>query len=320
MTTPLPAPLVPPDVDLRDFGFLPLDVVRLRDSDLVSLETAEAFRAAVLLWCASWHQEPAASLPDDDRVLARLAGYGFVVEAWKAEREGALRGWIKCSDGRLYHPVLAEKAADAWRGKMGQRWKTECSRIKKYNQRHGTAHLCPDFDQWLSLGCPQGQMLHVHKDTPPLSPKPDQGQHPIVPEEKHSKGQGEGEGQGQGYIKEKSTAMSGNAEPDLLALANSDLGTQAPAKTGVQAQALEVLAFLNLKTGRDYQPVASNMVLIKARLKEGATVDDMRMVIAKKVRDWTPDDRMREYLRPATLFNATKFAQYRGELVVTTET
>ena len=26
----------------------------------------------MLLWCASWHQVPAASLPDDDIVLARL--------------------------------------------------------------------------------------------------------------------------------------------------------------------------------------------------------------------------------------------------------
>ena len=86
MTTRLPDPLIAAEVDLRDFQFLPLDVVRLRDSDLVSLETAESFRAAVLLWCASWHQQPAASLPDDDRVLAKLAGYGFVVDAWLAER------------------------------------------------------------------------------------------------------------------------------------------------------------------------------------------------------------------------------------------
>ncbi|WP_236577873.1 YdaU family protein [Burkholderia glumae] len=62
---------------------MPLDVVRLRDSDIAALSSADEFRSAVMLWCASWHQVPAASLPDDDRVLAQLAGYGRVVTEWK---------------------------------------------------------------------------------------------------------------------------------------------------------------------------------------------------------------------------------------------
>ena len=79
MTDQLPEPLVSAEVDLRDFAFMPLDVQRLRDSDLASDETPEACWAAVLLWCASWHQVPAASLPDDDKALAQYAGYGRVV-------------------------------------------------------------------------------------------------------------------------------------------------------------------------------------------------------------------------------------------------
>ena len=67
-----PDPLVPAEVDLRDFGFMPLDVLRLRDSDLAALANGEEFKAAVLLWCAAWHQVPAASLPNDDRLLARF--------------------------------------------------------------------------------------------------------------------------------------------------------------------------------------------------------------------------------------------------------
>lgn len=80
-------------------------------------------------------------------------------------------------------------------------------------------------------------------------------------------------------------------------------------------QAREVLKFLNEKTGRAYKPVKANLGLIAARLKEGATVTECRQVIAKKSREWASDERMAEYLRPATLFNATKFAQYVGELV-----
>ena len=78
--------------------------------------------------------------------------------------------------------------------------------------------------------------------------------------------------------------------------------------------AKEVLDFLNEKTGKSYQPVRANTDLINARLKEGASVDDLRAVVAKKCREWGADEKMSRYLRPATLFNATKFAQYRGEL------
>ncbi len=159
-------PLTPADCDLRAFAFMPLDVVRLRDSDIAALSNGEEFRAAVLLWCASWHQIPAASLPDDDMILAQLAGFGRVVREWKKVRSGSLRGWILCSDGRLYHPVIAEKAIDAWNRKLEQAWKTECARIKKHNQRHEENQLTmPTLEEYLSQGtkkvCPKGQGENV---------------------------------------------------------------------------------------------------------------------------------------------------------------
>jgi uncharacterized phage protein (TIGR02220 family) len=97
---------------------------------------------------------------------------------------------------------------------------------------------------------------------------------------------------------DKATPLSGRPDP----------------LNGSRSKAMEVLQFLNVKTGRNYQAVDANLKLIVARLKEGATVDDCRAVVAKKFRDWNGDDKMQDYLRPATLFNATKFAQYRGEL------
>jgi hypothetical protein len=143
-----PDPLVGADVDLKDFAFMPLDVVRLRDSDLAMRSTAEAFRAAVLLWCVSWHQSPPASLPDDDVSLAQWAGCGRDLKAWRRLREGALRGFVRCSDGRLYHPIVAEKARDAWDGKLRLRHRRECERIKKAAQRASTAPVYPTFDEW----------------------------------------------------------------------------------------------------------------------------------------------------------------------------
>lgn len=137
------APLLPPDVDLSDFGYMPLDVRRLRDSRLACTVSGDEFRAAVLLWCASWHQVPAASLPDDDFELSLLSGYGRVVKEWKKVKEGALHGWIKCSDGRLYHPVVAEKAAVAWNEKREHAWSKECDRIRKENKKRETSNGIP---------------------------------------------------------------------------------------------------------------------------------------------------------------------------------
>lgn len=111
-------PLTPPECDLRGLPFMPMDVVRVLDSDLFALSTGEEFKAALSLWCKAWLQIPAASLPDDDRVLAHLSGAGT---RWKKLKEMALRGWIKCDDGRLYHPVIAEKANEAWKHRLAQR-------------------------------------------------------------------------------------------------------------------------------------------------------------------------------------------------------
>ena len=104
MTEQRQAPPVSPDLDLRAMAFMPLDVARLRDSDVAHQESGEAFRAAVLLWCVAWHQVPAASLPADDASLAKYAGFGRDLKSWRKVKEGALHGFVECSDGRLYHP------------------------------------------------------------------------------------------------------------------------------------------------------------------------------------------------------------------------
>lgn len=230
----LPAPLVPAEVDLRDFAFMPLDVLRLRDSDLACVEDAEVFRCAVLSWCVSWHQVPAASLPDDDVLLARLLGFGRDVKGWKKVRTaGGLRGWVMCSDGRLYHEVVAEKARDAWDGKLAQRWRTEAARVKKHNQRHrldgADAVQMPEFAEWKSLGCPQGQALPVPGT---LTACPD-GNASHVPGEMASKGEGEGQGQGQGLKEEKTlvAAAATTAPPPAPPLKAKDLQAE-----GVDAQ------------------------------------------------------------------------------------
>lgn len=134
MSDERPDPLVPAEVDLRDFAFMPLDVRRLRDSRLVSTRKSDEVVAAILLWSASWHQQPASSVPDDEQELSNLAGYGRGVREFKRIFDGALYGFIMCADGRWYHPVVAEKAADGWNAKIKEEHRRACDRCRKENK------------------------------------------------------------------------------------------------------------------------------------------------------------------------------------------
>jgi hypothetical protein len=125
-------PLTPADCDLRDFAFMPLDAARLLDSDLFALSTGDEFKAALALWCKSWVQVPAGSLPDDDRVLAHLSGAG---SKWKKVKDMALRGFVKCDDGRLYHTIVCEKANEAWSKKQSYRDRSKKGNAKRWGSQ-----------------------------------------------------------------------------------------------------------------------------------------------------------------------------------------
>ena len=141
--TPPPPPPVPPDLDLRDFQYMPLHVLRLRDSDFTTLATGDEFKAGVLLWCAAWHQVPAGSVPNDDRWLARQSGAG---RNWRKVKAEALRGFSEHSDGRLYHRVIVEKARESWLRKMEQRVRTLKARIAAMEKRLADSKSQADRD------------------------------------------------------------------------------------------------------------------------------------------------------------------------------
>jgi hypothetical protein len=143
-------PLTPPDCDLRSSGmvFMPLDVGRMMDSDQFAMATGEEFKAAMALYAKAWLQVPAASLPNDDRVLAHLAG-GYTPRRWRKVKDVAMRGWILCTDGRLYHPVIAEFAHDAWEKSKHtisdatptRRASSAAERARRYRERQRLAKL-----------------------------------------------------------------------------------------------------------------------------------------------------------------------------------
>lgn len=72
----------------------------------------------------------------------------------------------------------------------------------------------------------------------------------------------------------------------------------------------EVVDHLNQRAGTHYKATTANTrKLVKARLKEGFTVDEIKLVIDKKCADWGNNPAMVEYLRPETLFG-NKFESY----------
>ena len=75
----------------------------------------------------------------------------------------------------------------------------------------------------------------------------------------------------------------------------------------------EIIDYLNEKTGRKYKHTAKvNQRVIKARMNEGYTLEDFKTVIDKKFDKWNNDVKMKEFLRPETLFS-TKFDRYLNE-------
>lgn len=78
----------------------------------------------------------------------------------------------------------------------------------------------------------------------------------------------------------------------------------------------EIIDYLNQKTGKHFRKsIANTTRAINARIKEGFTVDDFKSVIDKKVIEWGKDERMKQYLRPQTLFG-TKFESYLNQDLV----
>lgn len=76
---------------------------------------------------------------------------------------------------------------------------------------------------------------------------------------------------------------------------------------------VEVVEFLNQQTGARYRAnTPKTRRLIETRIKEGFGLDDFKIVIAKKSKQWLHNPKMAKYLRPETLFG-TKFEGYLNE-------
>jgi hypothetical protein len=137
----LPAPLVPADCDLRDFEYMPIYINRLRKSEtwINARYSPELGYWSMNLWLESWHSVPAGSLEASDIILAETAMCDR--KRWAEVREDVMRGWVLCSDGRYYHPVVSQCAREAWDARTRYRSNLQNAReakARKTDQRRTT--------------------------------------------------------------------------------------------------------------------------------------------------------------------------------------
>lgn len=196
----LPNPLTPADCNLRDFPFMPLEVKRLLTSETWILGTGDERAAAITLWLESWHQIPAASLPADDRMLGHLSQS----KNWKRVKEHALRGWVKCADGRLYHPVVAEKVLEAWVSKLtsslsgttgnAKRWGIEVDTVAVRAQIVEAANLLKAIapqSEWLRKKQVREIVSDSRRDPDPIAPRSPTKSPPDSPPDRKREGEGD---------------------------------------------------------------------------------------------------------------------------------
>lgn len=96
--------------------------------------------------------------------------------------------------------------------------------------------------------------------------------------------------------KDRKDILSGSDEPDPV-----------PYK--------EIIDYLNEKTGKRFKSgTDATKRVIRARFKEGNSLDDFKAVIDVKAAEWIGDSKMEDYLRPSTLFG-TKFEGYLNQSI-----
>lgn len=280
MSADLPPPLVPAEVNLTDFAFMPLEVRRLLTSDTWVLGSGDERAAAMCLWLQSWHQVPAGSLPRDDRMLSHLAQ----CKVWRRCKDHALRGWTACRDGRLYHRVVAEKVLEAWLEKLAQRISSGEGNRKRWGIAFDRAWVDAAMEEarWMLAALnPQSRALtkkrtagiqtgqESHQDS-----HQDSRQDSRQESRRDRKGQGQGQGQGQG-----SNGV----------LSHSSEQSKSPTRRGAMARALR---------DKGVQVTPSHPLLV-AWVDQGVTVEKaLEAVTVARGRKPAPEQIPTAYLDP----------------------
>lgn len=131
-----------------NFDWFAFHINRFLNSKFVSKAVSQDKRAAaftaVILWNESFRQDPAGTLPADDRDLALLAKFGTDVKGWLQVRDDALYGWMPVTipgdrhgeaDQRLGHAMVAHEAQEMWKRKDNSAERNEAKKIANLRNR-----------------------------------------------------------------------------------------------------------------------------------------------------------------------------------------
>ena len=103
-------------------------------------------------------------------------------------------------------------------------------------------------------------------------------------------------------------------------ISNVHQGDGKPGKPAIRQEDIQtILRHLNDLTGSAFRwagpsgRATKHAQLVRDVLRQGYTVAQCIQVIEAKARQWLQDDKMRQYLRPSTLFRLSKFETYLDE-------
>ena len=92
---------------------------------------------------------------------------------------------------------------------------------------------------------------------------------------------------------------------------NDDTKGEVCLKDGTSEKRHEIIDYLNRRMGTSYKPDSKGIKsILDPRLKDGYTVEDCKAVIDNMIMAWGSDDKMRQYIRPSTLFRPSHIDSY----------
>lgn len=105
-------------------------------------------------------------------------------------------------------------------------------------------------------------------------------------------------------------SVKSKPEPQVTTKTPCPVAAQPDPEVVITDQAIEVLSHLNLISGSRYQKSKTSLENIRARLRDGYSVADLKLVIDLKHEHWNGNDEQYQYMRPETLFGPKKFEGY----------
>jgi hypothetical protein len=177
--TNTPEPLTPKGCDLTGSEFTAVDHNWLLNSSFQAESTGDEYKAGLTLLIRSHQQIPAASVPNNDRVLASWCQVSL--REWQSMKARVLAGldFVLCSDDRYYCSRAAAFARSQWVARLESRLKSARANEKQHGGHYGSeelGRLLEDAERFsLRFGdVPTGKKKLSRKELP-RSPQTSQG-------------------------------------------------------------------------------------------------------------------------------------------------